>query len=331
MYRKTHHHPPNDSSNKPALPIEDKFGQFLLPLDSFVHKMYDCCVHELHGPDLETTVRNDGEDENLPADWIWTVFRDALSALAALHKQHIVHGSIDLMDSLIMTYPKVDATNENSVFDHYGWPSDAGFKFNATGTGSSSKFHNLNFQLKLQSFDASFDVRQGAVDLSRYLRGDTPPPELAFKHQVGPETDIWYLATMMTNFIAGREHWNLIFQMDKPHLYRQQLLEVQRIVGPMPEEYAEELYKDQDSVYRPDIYDPDSEPTTLVEQVMGEWWYRKEREEQAIVKYGCRDFSPHEARSAVDLLSHMLDLDASKRYTAEQALQHDFFRVARPA
>ena len=72
--------------------INNESGAFLLPCASFKHERRPCFVYELHGPELYDLTHFSGEDCNLPANWIHKVFKEALTALALLHKQGIVHG-----------------------------------------------------------------------------------------------------------------------------------------------------------------------------------------------------------------------------------------------
>lgn len=141
----------------------------LLPLDTFSLDTSGanlCFVYELFGPELQQVIQ--GEDSSLPGNWIQKVLKDALLALALMHSQELVHGgeysrSLYLCErlwslamrlwSLIMTYPNLDATNEEAVRKAYGLTdNDPSAVFNSTGSGGEEEEPNLDFQLKLQWF-----------------------------------------------------------------------------------------------------------------------------------------------------------------------------------
>ncbi|TKX19218.1 protein kinase domain-containing protein 47 [Elsinoe australis] len=269
----------------------------LLPLDTFSLDTSGanlCFVYELFGPELQQVIQ--GEDSSLPGNWIQKVLKDALLALALMHSQELVHGAMRLW-SLIMTYPNLDATNEEAVRKAYGLTdNDPSAVFNSTGSGGEEEEPNLDFQLKLQWFHQSFTVGDEVHDFGQYkMGGAADPPEL-MSQGPGQRTDIWYLAGMITNFISGTIADS--FFLDD----HQEIL-------------ADSVSKLQEALYT-EVHD--------MRQYM--------RPEEVIIEdTGSGDFSLDELRILTDLLAHMLDADPATRYTVEQALAHPFFAVQRPA
>ncbi|KAF4550155.1 Hypothetical protein D9617_18g033460 [Elsinoe fawcettii] len=275
-------------------PNADK--HLLLPLDIFqldTPSRNRCFMYELFGPTLQQQVWS--EDTGLPANWIRKTFRDALSALTVMHSRGIVHGAIHLW-SLVITYPDTDPTDEAAVLKKFQFNDQVQyFTFNGTGSGGHSWRPNLDFRVKLQGFEQAFVMTDQPRDHTQYQISGPFPPELHSKGP-GPHTDIWYLASLITNFASGTP-MNYHFLEDNPGLLSESALETKAAI-------ERELQASR-SIMR--------------------------KEDSMIRDYGSGDFSSGELVLLADLLSRMLDADPSSRYTAQQALDHRFFVDQLPA
>ncbi|KAF2222639.1 kinase-like domain-containing protein [Elsinoe ampelina] len=252
-----------------------------------------CLVHELTGPNLYMVLELN--DTFLPADWIWKAFKDALSSLAILHARKMVHGDIRAW-SLVITYSKVDAANADQVRNTYGplSESNGAFEFNATGTGNEQMRPNLDFQLKLHRLDQAFIVGDNIPDTAQYQLPGPSPPEIQSTGPT-PATDIWYLASIFLNLATGTP--------SESHFLDANGSALSSSISSTQEALYAAAYK-QRTYMRP--------------------------ESELIEESGSGDFSVDELRVLSDLLAHLLVTDPEQRFTAEQALQHEFFAVQRP-
>ncbi|KAG8629689.1 hypothetical protein KVT40_001308 [Elsinoe batatas] len=268
----------------------------LLPAESLILEAPSanrCLVYELTGPNVYMVTENN--DTFLPANWIWKAFKDALSSLAVLHAQKVVHGDIRTW-SMVITYPKVDAANEDLVRDTYGPLSQANgaFEFNATGTGNEQMKPTLDFQLKLQRLDQAFIIGDNIPGTAQYKLPGPSPHEIQSTGPT-PATDIWYLASIFLNLATGTP--------SESHFLDANGSALSSSISSTQEALYAAAYK-QRTYMRP--------------------------ESELIEESGSGDFSVDELRILSDLLAHLLVTDPAKRFTAEQALQHEFFAVQRP-
>ena len=73
----------------------DAADNIIIPSDHFWHTSehrHLCVVSELVGPELFQLTNNGGTGKPLPADWLWKIFKEALSSLRFMHSHNIVHG-----------------------------------------------------------------------------------------------------------------------------------------------------------------------------------------------------------------------------------------------
>ncbi|MCJ1379689.1 hypothetical protein MMC17_002791 [Xylographa soralifera] len=293
----------------------------LAPRETFLHTTQAgenlCLVYEdLFGPDLWYMSEVVGPESSLlPAAMIWKIAKQALESLAFLHRNGICHGNISL-SSWVLTYPNVDTLDVDQVLTFYDQPNEVGGiqSLNETCTDAENKPYNLDgFRLKVQ--DLAKAVREGdSRDAISYIQPCyCPPPELLYDNHVSTATDIWYLATLLADLAAGTPEFAPRLLGGEQKSATDRLLNVQHLLGDLPEPYLTRLARDQD--------DP---PANYSEQNL-----------LAAIRAGpltdeVQRFADEELELMVDLLKGMLRYDPRQRYTAEQALQHKFLEMQRP-
>ncbi|KAF4240583.1 hypothetical protein CNMCM6457_007161 [Aspergillus fumigatiaffinis] len=272
--------------------------------------------------------------------------RQATEVMAALHSHGICHGDFT-PSNILLKVEGLDGLPENEVLKILGYPVKVEV-FTELGETPSDptapkylvrpvKFRNIPLPyvvdgILLIDFGESYDVTNPPEELG--IPESYRSPELVLENTPGFGSDLWALGCALFEIRTGRKLFDMFDDDDDSHLFH-----MVETLGALPEPWWSTTWKHRKEFFK-------DEPDLLGQAVLVDALAKEQSDlsvERPSIELALRrglhywdlgpgekfsrEIPPDEIEQLADLLKKILQYEPSRRLTAAEVLEHEWFRL----
>ncbi|KAI9154784.1 Serine/threonine-protein kinase AFC3 [Paramyrothecium foliicola] len=320
-----------------------------LPLDEFTidgpNGNHQCFVYPLLGPKVSSGLYNPNGDAEKA---IRKICHSFVKALSILHEHGVCHNDLTPSNVLHRTQG-LDNLSEAEVIDALGEPDECLiYQEDAEEPGHSNEQvpQYLVYPVEWENVPQQYIADEcSIIDFGESFQISNPrahcgipmtyrAPELVLENRFGIESDLWALGCTLFEMRTGRK----LFEPghDEDELLRQ----LSFILGKLPEPWWSTTWKGRESTFPTGEVESDPEDQINEYSTQDPCYDMEVRSLQARLSHGVRyeassgpsifverPISDAEVEIFADLLGRLLQYDPSKRISAAEVLEHEWFKM----
>ncbi|KAF5797760.1 putative dual-specificity kinase CMGC-CLK family [Helianthus annuus] len=260
----------------------------------FDYRNHICIVFEKLGPSLFDFLKRN-KYSPFPVDLVWEIGRQLLESVAYMHSLHLIH---------------TDLKPENILLVSSDFIKLPGHKRNSQGE-ISYRWLPKSSEIKLIDFGSTAYDNQNhsSIVSTRHYRA----PEVILGLGWSYPCDMWSVGCILVELCSGEA----LFQT---HENLEHLAMMERVLGPLPEHMIRKASRGAEKYFRRSRLNwPEGAVSRESIRAVRKLDRLKNMISQCVTVGGSRSYF-------VDLLHGLLKFDPADRLTAQQALDHPFFR-----